>query len=85
MTLLHLHDPLSNATSTAYGRAWLGKLALVSVVVVLAGVNRFVHVPAFRRGATAGLRRLVRVEAALLTLVLIATAVLSTRPPVHAP
>ncbi len=85
MTLLHLHDPLSNATSTAYGRAWLGKLALVSVVVVLAGVNRFVHVPAFRRGATAGLRRLVRVEAALLALVLIATAVLSTRPPVHAP
>ncbi len=85
MTGLHLHDPVSNLTSSGYGQALLVKLGLVALVIGAAALNRYVFVPAFARGASARLRGMVRIEVGLLALVLVSTAVLATRSPVHAP
>lgn len=74
-------------TGSAAGSSYLTKLALVAVVLAIAGLNRFRFVPAVRRGgAAAGVawRRLthaVAAEVALLTLVLAVTGVLVSQPP----
>lgn len=85
MSTLHMYG-VEAVTESAYGRALTLKLGLVAVVLVLAAANRWLFVPLLERfDRSAPLRRSVRVETALLALVLVATAVLATREPAHAP
>lgn len=84
MARLHL-EPLSAISSSAYGAALLAKLALVGAAVATAALNRFRRVPAFERGDRGALLRSVRLESGLLAAVVLATAVLATRTPVHGP
>jgi putative copper export protein len=84
MSVLHLYG-VEALTRTSYGLALVAKLALVTLVLAVAALNRFVLVPRLERGADpAPLQRAVRFEAVLLTAVLVATAVLTTREPAHA-
>ncbi len=85
MATLHLYGVEALRTSP-YGRALSVKLLLVGIVLILAGANRWLFVPLLERSdRSAPLRRSVRIETALLALVLIATAVVTTREPAHAP
>ncbi len=84
MSVLHLYG-LEALTSTAYGVSLLVKLALVAVIVGVAGVNRWWLAPLLARGRSRPLLIAVRIEAVLLALVLVATGVLTTREPAHAP
>ena len=84
MARLHLHSAAALATSD-YGTALIAKLVLVLAVVATAAVDRFKRAPAFTRGERGPLLRMVRVESILLAAVVLATAVLATRPPVHGP
>lgn len=83
--LTHLQDPARFAASS-YGVTLYVKLALVVVIVAIAAGHRRVLLPALEaHGATARLRRAVRVEAAVLVAVLAATGILTTRAVPHAP
>ncbi len=83
MATLHMYAPEALTTS-AYGRSLLLKLALVGAVLALAGANRWLFLPLLERfDRSAPLRASVRVETALLACVLVATALLATRPPAH--
>uniref|UniRef100_UPI0018E514CE CopD family protein n=1 Tax=Desertihabitans aurantiacus TaxID=2282477 RepID=UPI0018E514CE len=76
----------SDVLQTAYGRALLVKLALVAVVLAMAGWNRLVLVPRLRRAEAAEvaprLRRSMVDEVALLAAVAVFTGVLTSASPV---
>lgn len=83
---------LDALTATDYGLLFLGKLALVAVVVVVAAYNRGRLVPAIAGGgeptgqarvdrAFSQLSRTLRVEAGVVVAVLSVTAVLATTQP----
>jgi putative copper export protein len=83
MATLHMYAPEALVTSD-YGRSLLVKLALVGVVLLLAAVNRWLLVPLLERFERSGpLRSSVRAETVILAFVLLATAILATRPPAH--
>jgi hypothetical protein len=68
-------------TRTPYGRALLIKAAIVCAVLAAASLNRWVALPWITRGvAPSLLRRLVRIEAALVVAVLVVTGVLVSQP-----
>lgn len=81
-SLLHLQDPPTFVASP-YGRALAVKLGLVSMIVGLAGVNRFWLLPRFVARGADGLRTALRVELLLLAAVFVATGVLTTSPLPH--
>jgi putative copper export protein len=83
MTRLHLQG--EGAWASSYGAALTLKLVLVAATVALAGLARFVLLRAVERQGGRRLALAVRIESALLALVLVATAVVATRPPVHGP
>ncbi|HEX7740543.1 MAG TPA: copper resistance protein CopC [Marmoricola sp.] len=74
-----------------FGITLMIKVALVAVVAIVAAVNRFRVLPAVladaghdaNRSAADRLRRLVRIEASLLLVVLVVTGVLVDRSPVE--
>ncbi len=79
-------------TATGYGRVFLGKLALVGVIVAVAAYNRGRLVPAIAGGdephretrtdrAWSQLSRTMRIEGVLVVAVLFVTAVLATSQP----
>ncbi len=71
-------------TITNYGQAWVFKITLVAAVLALAGVNRFMWMPLLRRipSRLPRFQRVMRLEAVLLAVVLMATSALtSTAPP----
>lgn len=79
---------LSALLSTAYGWTLIAKLAVVTGLMALAALNKWRLVPALAAGSPAAagrLRRSIRVEAAAVLLILIATATLTTitTPPVN--
>jgi putative copper export protein len=84
MSLLHVYA-LPALTATPYGVSLMAKLTVVALIVALAGVNRWFLVPLVERGVARPLLRAVRVESLALALVLVATAVLTTREPAHEP
>jgi len=77
----------SALVTTGYGWALLAKVALAGAVALVAGWNRFRLVPRFRDGEgdevaeRAALRRTVRSEAVLLTILLLVTGVLVSLAP----
>lgn len=81
-SLLHAQDPPTFIASS-YGRALLVKLALVFVIVALAGVNRIWLLPRFTLKRGNGLRTALRAELVVLVTVFVATGILSTRPLPH--
>lgn len=81
-TLLHLEQPAQLVT-TSYGLALTVKLALVSVILGIAALNRWWFLPALQRGQRRGLGQLLRLEALLLIAVFAATGLLTTRAPPH--
>ncbi len=85
MATLHMYG-VEAITTSAYGRSLTVKLLLVTIVLALAAANRWLFVPLLERfDRSLPLRRSVRVETALLALVLVATAVVATREPAHEP
>ena len=94
-TYLHVYD-LNALTNTRYGQSLAVKIALFLAVVGVAGYNLMILGPALRRTLRRGdldrlkrvaarLGSLVRVEAALVTGIVIAAAVLTTLPPADTP
>lgn len=86
-------DAWSELTGTAYGRAVLIKFLLLMVLIGLGAINRQRTVPQIRRLAAAGetpgvvgilLRRALRVEVAVIAVVLVITGALSGYPPAKA-
>ena len=83
-----LSGSLSALFGTAYGRTLLAKVAVVSVLLGLAALNKLRLVPALAAGdpsAPAALRRSIALEGAAVILILLATATLTTltTPPVN--
>lgn len=77
---LQLLGAVSELVTTAYGRALLLKLAGVTVLLGIAGLNKFVHVPALEQAAGAGrLGRSIQWEMLAALLVLATTAYFSTQ------
>lgn len=77
---VRLPDPAA-LTRTPYGRALLIKVAAVTMILIVAAVNRWVAIPWMtRRVTTAVLRRLVKIEALLVLAVLGLTGVLVSQP-----
>lgn len=82
-----------NLFGSTYGRILLVKVALILVVVTVAGWNRFVLLPRVRAGkrrpgrksATTRIGGTVRIEAALLVAVLLLTGFLVNKSPRAAP
>lgn len=75
---------LSSLWTTDWGRWLLWKLAAVAVALALAGYNRWRLVPRQADpAAIADLRRAVAVEAVMVVLVLLLTAVLTRTEPPH--
>lgn len=66
--------------TTDYGRLFMLKIALVSALMGLAAVNRFVLSPRLAEGAGA-MRRSIAIELGLFALILAAAASLTTVPP----
>jgi putative copper resistance protein D len=67
--------------STAYGRVLSTKLVLVAALMALAALNRLRLVPRFAAGADSapvGIARSIRAECAIASLVVVATAILTT-------
>lgn len=81
-TLFHLQDPVSFGSSS-YGFALWRKLILVALTVLIAALNRQLFLPRLRQGLW-GLEHLVRGEAVILCLIILATAKLTTSPLPHA-
>lgn len=81
-SLLHLTRP-AELTTTPYGLALVLKLALVGIILALAGFNRWWLLPALKQGKTRRLGQMLRLEAILLLAVFAATGVLTTRPLPH--
>ncbi len=80
----HMTEPAAFARS-AYGVALWVKLGLFALVVVAAALNRFRYLPRFLAGGpVAPLRSALRLEAALLAALLVATGALTTSPLPHA-
>jgi copper transport protein len=74
---LHLMGGTDGITGTDYGRLWLGKIAVVAVVTVFAvRARRMV-----RAGMAARMSSVVRLEAALVVVVLVLTAGLVATSP----
>lgn len=83
-----LSGSLSALVGTAYGWVLLAKVALVTGLLGLAAWNKWRLVPALRAGdtmATAALRRSISVEMAVVVLILLVTATITsvTTPPVN--
>ena len=79
LMLLELLDNPAELYTTPYGWVFLLKLFLVLVTLSVAAINKLVLVPAIVKNASAlRLRRSIRVEMVVVTLVLIATSYLST-------
>lgn len=77
-SLFHVAEP-ERFFGSPYSWSLAVKIALVLITIVIAGVNRFVHLRALLGGGGAqGLRRTLTIEAALLILVFAATGVLTT-------
>ena len=79
---------LADLTGTAYGWTLMGKVALVGGLLALAAMNRLRLVPALAGGDAAApdrLRAVIRLEGAVVVLILLATAALTavTVPPVR--
>jgi putative copper resistance protein D len=75
-------ESLGVLVHTSYGTVLLTKIILVTMMLVLAGFNRFAAMPDLRRGAPAGwLRASVLAELGLGIFVLAAAAVLGITPP----
>ncbi|MCF7699212.1 copper resistance D family protein [Loktanella sp. M215] len=79
---------VSALVGTAYGLTLLIKVALVSVLLSLAALNKWRLVPALAQDlphAIAALRRAITLEMAVVGLILLATATLTsvTTPPLH--
>jgi copper transport protein len=75
---------LDAVVETTYGRLVLGKVALLLVILPFANLNRTSTVPGIRAGgaeAASTLRRYVRIELALLAIVIALTAWLVQTPP----
>jgi copper transport protein len=75
---------LDAVVETTYGRLVLGKVALLLVILPFANLNRTTTVPGIRAGgaeAASSLRRYVRIELALLAIVIALTAWLVQTPP----
>lgn len=73
---------------TAYGLTLLIKIAVVSILLSLAALNKWRLVPALvagTSGAATALRRAIVIEIGIVALILLATATLTTvtTPPVH--
>ena len=81
-TLLHLEQPAQLVT-TPYGLALTVKLALVSIILGIAALNRWWFLPALLTGKARRLRQLLRLEAILLITVFAATGLLTTTAPPH--
>jgi copper transport protein len=76
----------SALTSTPYGQTLLWKIAAVAAVVAVAGINRWVVVPAVkRRGATPAVGRWLKLETIAMLGVLALSGVLVGRPLPEAP
>ena len=83
-----LSGSLSALFGTAYGWALLAKVALVTGLLGFAAFNKWRLVPALRSGdgmATAALRRSISAEMAVVVLILLVTATITslTTPPVN--
>lgn len=84
-TLFHTSDP-ERFMRSPYAAAWLVKIGLVAVTVMIAALNRFIFLPRIKSGgSTAGLRRNLTLESVLLLAVFAATGVLSTSELPHGP
>lgn len=82
LSMLHMYGLA--ALTTPYGGALVLKIKLVSIIVVLAAVNRILLIPLLEREAK--LRALAygnRIESLVLVAVLVATGVLATSQPPH--
>ncbi|WP_019627456.1 CopD family protein [Thioalkalivibrio sp. AKL10] len=67
--------------TTGYGQFLIGKVLIVALLLLLAAANKWRLVPAFERGeagAPRRLRRSIALEGALVALILLLTAVLTT-------
>lgn len=95
MSLQQFYSPLA-LTRTTYGMSLLRKLAGFGLVLAVAAAHHFAFVPRMRAGSDAGDRekvqrvgtwfvRLVRAEALLVVLVLVATGFLTTQMPPTSP
>lgn len=76
-----LLEDLGHLTSTAYGRLLLAKLGLVTLLLGLAALNKLRLVPALasgERSASLRLQRSIRLEIALVLLILTVTGLLTT-------
>lgn len=81
--VLHLGTPATLAT-TPYGRTLSVKIALVALILALAGLNRWVLLPRLTaRGATKVFAQAMELEAFLLILVFAITGILTTSPLPH--
>jgi len=80
---IEIREP-ANAWRTDYGRLALAKTGLLAPLLVLAALNRFRWLPAWRRGEAAmrgRLRRSIAAELALIAGAVVVTAPLSETPP----
>lgn len=73
----------SALVSTTYGQALVLKLLLVGATLLAAAYNRWRLLPRLKDLGSPGMASGLRLEAALLLAVLLATAVLTTRPLPH--
>ena len=72
---------LTTLVSTGYGLAFLAKVALVSVLLSLASLNKLRFVPGLRSGdaqSSKALDRVIVIEAVLFAMILATTAVLTS-------
>ncbi|HEX6143282.1 MAG TPA: CopD family protein [Geminicoccaceae bacterium] len=86
MAILQVRDPETLLTTT-YGRILLLKLAVVTLLLLLAAINKWRLTPAIRAGAARAahrFRQTVGLEAAGAALILAATASLGLTPPPRA-
>ena len=70
-------------SASPYGRTLIVKHSLIAVMVVVAGVNRFILLPRLETGRTrmSDMRRTISLEYALAALVIAAAITLSQSPP----
>ena len=70
-------------SASPYGRTLIVKHGLIAVMVVVAGVNRFILLPRLETGRArmSDMRRTIGLECALAALVIAAAIALSQSPP----